>query len=405
MKMTSRCSSPCHSDPTRPVPELWLVRGGIVDDQPLGRCGNGVPLRLREARGQEATVRANHIQRGRCVGLGDADPSGSISFDHEERNSVRLVQRIGIRIDRAPCRCGIWKVDAQIIVAERGRADGKQTTRGEMGGRVELMGVGAVLQRRLSDTEATRCANDSGDVERRGGKVHADADPSIGAVDAQCASPRSAVRGDLHGEVVVAGETHFSPPRPARLEEERRRIAGRRLVDLDLVSRPGMSEKGGRRGNREPVDGVGGGIHAEQWHALRIEGWYPCRPVEDDQLAGRRVPGNPARCRREEDPGSILKRRDFPSMAGKNAHGRRADPIARAIGGCFRRRVVSVTRKADLHQGIQHAQCLVMGDMLLRLRGQDIGQIQRCCAFHVETFLSLSYERINYSIHAGKIYA
>ena len=68
-----------------------------------------------------------------------------------------------------------------------------------------------------------------------------------------------AIRADLDREIIAARRAHLGPARKPGLEHHRRRIGRGRLVDLQLMPRPGMVEQDGGRRHRQAVGGIRAG--------------------------------------------------------------------------------------------------------------------------------------------------
>ena len=71
-------------------------------------------------------------------------------------------------------------------------------------------------------------------------------------------------------------------------------------------------------------------------------------------------------------PGAVFKDRDLAVLTGPCPGGPCPDDVAAALNGRIRRGGLIKGGNAQLHQRIQTAQRLVMGNMLLRLRRLQI---------------------------------
>ncbi len=183
-------------------------------------------------------------------------------------------------------------------------------------------------------------------------------------------------------QVVVAGKADLGAARPAGLIDEGGRAGRRGLVELQpQVAGSGrgvvMGEQHGVGLDREPVGRVG--LRVDAYERRGIDGPDagepdPCGPVEHQRrfLVGH--PGDPAFVRREEGPGLVLERGD-PAVLALPRPGRGiGDDVALALGGFVRRRGAAPACDCKLDEGVQLPQRLVVGDVLLRLRRQDVGK-------------------------------
>ena len=66
--------------------------------------------------------------------------------------------------------------------------------------------------------------------------------------------------------------------------------------------------------------------------------------------------------------------------------------MAVPVGGARGRRGARAVQHGQLHHGVEQAQRLIMGDMLLRLRGQNIGQQQVAGGIGHGDFQALNFE-------------
>ena len=249
-------------------------------------------------------------------------------------------------------------------------------------------GIGRVVDRRLGglvgghDRRAAheREAALRGDDLGAEGKAHG----SRRAIDDQRFLPGRAVRTDLDVKIVVAGETELGAAGVVGLVERARRIAGGGLVDLLLVAVADVVEEAGRALDGEAVGGVGGGIDAPDRGAAAGAGGQlgPRRAAVGVDLVLVGDPGEPALARGEERPGAVLPGRDLAGLAGPGAGRAGGDDVAVAVGGRARRAGEVLVEHHQLHERVERADGLVVGDVLLGLGGDDVGERQVRGAVH-----------------------
>src|SRR5690606_10045160 len=80
--------------------------------------------------------------------------------------------------------------------------------------------------------------------------------------------------------------------------------------------------------------------------------------------------------RRKAKPGTVGPERDVQIPARPRRGGARADDVAVAVGGAAGRRRQIPIEDGELDESVEQPQRLVVGDMLLCLRRQDVGQKQ-----------------------------
>ncbi len=137
----------------------------------------------------------------------------------------------------------------------------------------------------------------------------------------------------------------------------------------------GMGQKAGRRRYGEPVGRIGHGADPEGGDLGRggQGDVVPVRSGEELQPSLGAIEGAPTENRFDEDPGFVLAKGEAARSARPGVRRARQDPETFAFGRCGGR--AGQTRgDHQLHRGIQHLQCLVVGDVLLRLSRFDIGQ-------------------------------
>ncbi len=127
---------------------------------------------------------------------------------------------------------------------------------------------------------------------------------------------------------------------------------------------------------RERVRGIRRRAEPEQRQVLqrRRRGADPARAVVDQQQALVLDPRPPAGPRRQAQPGAVGPERDVQVPARPVARRARADDVAVAIGGAAGRRCQIPVEDGELDEPVEDPQRLVVGDMLLGLRRQDVGQ-------------------------------
>ena len=85
-------------------------------------------------------------------------------------------------------------------------------------------------------------------------------------------------------------------------------------------------------------------------------------------------PGLPARARHQPHPGAVDPVGDVQVPAGPGAGGAGGDDVAVAVGRAGRRRGQVAVEDGELHEPVEQPQRLVDGDMLLRLRREQVRQ-------------------------------
>ena len=139
-----------------------------------------------------------------------------------------------------------------------------------------------------------------------------------------------------------------------------------------------MGEQRRRRGHRQTVGGIGGGVHPDLRRGLTGQR-RPGAAVPDPHLACFQIPQMPAGARGKKQPAAAFVK---PLVDGQRIGLPGPDPAGRAakrIGGtgC---RIHGRGRGIDalhhqLHQPVQQAQRLIVGHMFLGLRRQQERQV------------------------------
>ena len=181
----------------------------------------------------------------------------------------------------------------------------------------------------------------------------------------------AAVGRDLDRQRVLAGGADLGPARPAGLEQQAAGVGRGRLVDLQLVPRPVMAQQHRRRRDGQPVGIVGAGVQPQPGGRQPV---VPGGAVPAHRLRLGLDPGLPARLRREKGPGAVLEGGDTVLLPDPGAAGRGGDDVPLARRRIGRRRGQVAARHRRLHQHVEPAERLVMGDMLLRLGRLQVGQ-------------------------------
>src|SRR5437870_3089519 len=164
----------------------------------------------------------------------------------------------------------------------------------------------------------------------------------------------------------------------AGLEQLACRVAGRGLVDLLLVPGADVVEQRGGALDGEAVGAVGGGVDApDRGAAADGHGDYgPGRAVMEVELVLVGDPGEPALARGEERPGTVLIGRHLAGLAGPGAGWARRHDVAVAVRGRARWAGEVLVEHHQLHERVERADGLVVGDVLLGLSRDDVGQRQ-----------------------------
>ena len=183
---------------------------------------------------------------------------------------------------------------------------------------------------------------------------------------------------------------------PGRGADRRHRTAGLELAGEGLVAVEGLrageagqlgrdvgQREGARRarGDRGQIeDRAPGrvGVVRELEHRVGEEGRQARRapgaavPGEEARLVDH--PGLPAGPRHQPHPGAVDPVGDVEVPARPGADSTRGDDVAVAVGRARRRRGQVPVEDRELHQPVEQPQRLVDGDVLLRLRRQEIRQ-------------------------------
>ena len=202
-------------------------------------------------------------------------------------------------------------------------------------------------------------------------------DPGRVLVDGHGGRKRGAVRADLHRQIVVAHQPDLGPRQVILLKHHTRGCACKGLVDRHLVATGRIGEQSGRRFHRQSIGRAGGHRHPQLGELHRTGQFVdPGGSVENLHLGGGGVIGLPAAQRREELPGRAIPHGNVLAMPSPGPAWPRRHDIAIPQGGQGRRRGQIASRDRKLHHHIQKPQGLVVGDMFLRLRRQDMGKRQ-----------------------------
>jgi hypothetical protein len=127
---------------------------------------------------------------------------------------------------------------------------------------------------------------------------------------------------------------------------------------------------------RERVRGIRCRAQPEQRHVLQRRrcGADPARAVIDEQQALILDPCPPASPWRQPQPGAVGPERDVQVPARPVARRARADDVAVAVRRAAGRRCQIPVEDGKLDEPVEDPQRLVVGDVLLGLRRQDVGQ-------------------------------
>ena len=133
----------------------------------------------------------------------------------------------------------------------------------------------------------------------------------------------------------------------------------------------------------EAIGGIGGGVEAEL-AGLVVEPEYrqPVGAIEGDEAAFIEKEGTPAGLRGVEQPGGAVEMGNIVGVAGPVAGGGRCDDVAVAGSGGDGRGVQMAVEHSQLRQHIEGNQRLVVGDVLLRLSGEDEGEVEMGAGGH-----------------------
>jgi hypothetical protein len=185
------------------------------------------------------------------------------------------------------------------------------------------------------------------DVGRQGGKVR--------VVGLHVRADHKAERGACGCRVGIVDEG-------ARESAERgkRRRAGAREVGQPIGRRGERAE----RIERRAATSAGGRQHIPGGAVVGVE----------HVLVGH--PGEPALARHVEGPGAVLPGRKLAGLPDPGAGGAGGDDVADTVGGRGRRRGEVLVEDGLLDQRVERAHRLVVGDVLLRLRCHQEGELQ-----------------------------
>jgi hypothetical protein len=185
--------------------------------------------------------------------------------------------------------------------------------------------------------------------------------------------------------IIIAGEPDLGPPAKVRLKQQRRRIAGDILVDLDALVAAFMREEdvGGR--DREAIGGIGRRIDADQRNILQFIDVLEIAPqasVEDEKLLLGDRPHAPADAGDGKSPAAVEIEGELAVMGRPRARRAGGDQIAIAVRRSRRRRCECPRAHRQMRESIDDRQRLIVGHMLLRLRRRDERQPEIDCFRH-----------------------
>ena len=207
-------------------------------------------------------------------------------------------------------------------------------------------------------------------------------DNAGGVVDAEPVEEGAAIGGDRQPEAVGPEQPEQRLGHEAGLQGQAEIVARPLLVHgVEEIARPslGHGPGGPERGiqlGRERVRRIRRRAQPQQRHVLQRRrcGPDPARAVVDQQQSFVLDPRAPAGPWWKAQPGAVGPERDVQIPAGPIARRARADDVAIAIGGAAGRRCQIAVEHGKLHEPVEDPQRLVVGDMLLGLRRQDVGQ-------------------------------
>ena len=207
-------------------------------------------------------------------------------------------------------------------------------------------------------------------------------DDAGGVVHAEAIEEGAAVGGDREAEAVRPEEPDQRLGDKVGLECQTEIVARSFLVHgVEQVASAALGhglrrpERGVQLG-RERVRRIRRRADPEERHVLQRGrcGADPARAVVDQQQALVLDPRPPACPRRQTQPRAIGPERDVQVPARPVARRARADDVAVAIGGAAGRRCQVPIENREMDEPVEQPQRLVVGDMLLGLRRQNVGQ-------------------------------
>lgn len=206
--------------------------------------------------------------------------------------------------------------------------------------------------------------------------------PAAGAVDPQRVEPGRAVRTYLETKIVIAGQPEFGAAGIGIGKHHRRGLADAFLGELQADIAAAAVGRGDRRQQRgvgfdtEQIRRARRCVDAEMREVVDREVALvaPERAVIDEHHAVRDRPHAPAGIRREERPRAVLPGRDRLGVTGPCAARTGGDDMALAFRRTRRWCGAGEIEHRDLRRRVDHAQRLVVGNVLLRLAGFEIGQ-------------------------------
>ena len=361
------------------------------DDRRVERAHIGVEGHRGYARpvGQQHRQIVRHASRryrlerrtrpGRDLGDMEFEPVAPVC---RRPNPVDQVLDVGVERPRRPA------IVVVVVDELADRAHGRAVLGLEIGGKGEGAD-GDVAGRRPGEAAAVGIEAQGEVGEDVGG---GEADPAVLALDPKRLGPARAVGADLDAQVVVTGQPDLGAAGPVRLHQQRQHV-GRPLLVHGIAQVAAAALCRRQRGpqrlvelGRERIDRVRGGAEAQTRQVLQHRenagGALPrrARPVDQRALVGDEA--QPAGAGVEEGPSAVLPRRDPAVLAGPCAAGAGRDEVAVALGGRHRRRGQVPVEHAKLEKGVERAQRLVVGDVLLCLGRHDVGQCEVGCGFH-----------------------
>ena len=223
------------------------------------------------------------------------------------------------------------------------------------------------------------------------GRVRADVDDGVGAGRAAGAKVHrlgGAGSGRAGSEAVGRGSGRGADRRhrTGRLELAREglvAVEGLRAGEAGEFGRDVGQREGprGARGDRGQVEdrasrrvGVVRELEDRVGEEGRQAGGVPGAAVPGEEARLVDHPGLPARPRHQPHPGAVDPVGDVEVPAGPGAGSARGDDVAGAVGRARRRRGQVPVEDRELHEPVEQPQRLVDGDVLLRLRRQEVRQ-------------------------------